>query len=176
MTDRQFYSGRSPLRSSPAVPAALSHDFFCFLHLTDRQLFSGPVPHPPRRLYVAPPPYTRTRGCAPGGSPIGWAVLLLTYTMAMEHGVRRCAGAGGEVHPPDPECARAQAGTPGVARGRWCRHRTIERGAAYSRHGPFGNGDQRKVARGFPRLLPRPWPLPTTLRPWYLHSQVTQLK
>ena len=24
-TDRQFYSGRSPLRSSPAVPAALSH-------------------------------------------------------------------------------------------------------------------------------------------------------
>ena len=47
---------------------------------TDRQLFSGPVPHPPRRFYVAPPPYTRTRGCAPGGSPIGWAVLLLTST------------------------------------------------------------------------------------------------
>jgi len=23
---------------------------------TDRQLFSGPVPHPPRRFYVAPPP------------------------------------------------------------------------------------------------------------------------
>ena len=45
---------------------------------TDRQLFSGPVPHPPRRLYVAPPPYTHTRGCAPGGSPIGRAVLLLT--------------------------------------------------------------------------------------------------
>ena len=47
---------------------------------TDRQLFSGPVPHPPQRFYVAPPPYTRTRGCAPGGSPIGWAVLLLTST------------------------------------------------------------------------------------------------
>ena len=47
---------------------------------TDRQLFSGPVPHPPRRFYVAPPPYTHTRGCAPGGSPIGWAVLLLTST------------------------------------------------------------------------------------------------
>ena len=49
---------------------------------------------------------------------------------------------------------RAQAGTTGVARRRWCRHRTIERGAAYSRHGPFGNGDQRKVARGFPRVTP----------------------
>ena len=49
-------------------------------------------------------------------------------------GAQEPAGTGGEVHPPDPECARAQAGTPGVARGRWCRHRTIERGAAYSRH------------------------------------------
>ena len=61
---------------------------------------------------------------------------------------------------------RTVIGTPGVARRRWCRHRTIERGAAYSRHGPFGNGDQRRLPEGVPTLLPRPWPLPTTLRPW----------
>ena len=35
---------------------------------------------PHRRLCAAPPPYARTRGCAPVGSPIGWAVLLLTST------------------------------------------------------------------------------------------------
>ena len=35
---------------------------------------------PHERLCAAPPPYARTRGCAPVGSPIGWAVLLLTST------------------------------------------------------------------------------------------------
>ena len=50
---------------------------------TDRQTDScfrdrSRTPH--ERLCAAPPPYARTRGCAPVGSPIGWAVLLLTST------------------------------------------------------------------------------------------------
>ena len=40
------------------------------------------------------------------------------------------------------------------ARRRWCRGRTSERGAAYSRHGPFGNGYQRRQPCGPPRITP----------------------
>ena len=77
--------------------------------------------------------------------------------------MRRCAGTGGEYRLPD------------VARRRWCTHRTIECGAAYSRYGPFGNGDQRRQPCGPPHLLPRPWSLPTTLRPWSVPGWVVRL-
>ena len=54
-----------------AAPLAFRQTDSCF---RDRSR----TPH--RRLCAAPPPYARTRGCAPVGSPIGWAVLLLTST------------------------------------------------------------------------------------------------
>ena len=98
LTPSKFHDRYEPLRAVTAVttppprggskeaqiPRGYRKDILLLLigidRQKDRQLVSGPVPHPPRRFYVAPPPYTRTRGCAPGGSPIGWAVLLLTST------------------------------------------------------------------------------------------------
>ena len=79
---RRYACGSAPRRAcmEPSLRIIANNTLPRTLRQTDRQLFSGPVPHPPRRFYVAPPPYTHTRGCAPGGSPIGWAVLLLTST------------------------------------------------------------------------------------------------
>ena len=62
--------------------------------------------------------------------------------------MRRCAGTGANGTP-----ARTVIGASGVARRRWRRGWTSERGAAYSRHGPFGNGDQRDRWADWPSPL-----------------------
>ena len=46
---------------------------------TDIETGTGPAP-PTTLSRVASPPYAHTRGYAPVGSPVGWAVLLLTST------------------------------------------------------------------------------------------------
>ena len=90
--------GHIELRSRPPTLPAVRKSLFSYLFALS-QLFgterrgSGAA----GRLYVAPPPYTRTRGCAPGGSPIGWAVLLLTSTSRARtrHAPRTASGSCG---------------------------------------------------------------------------------